>query len=117
MQDGRISTNHRITQTGERAIVPPMIGLPGAGETKGSNGHVLESLGRSAVLMMGGNPALPVMPEAPSLMVFLQLRPDPQLCKALYEQARAHPWYDSARIVTLHDEYAWEPETPVMLRS
>jgi hypothetical protein len=209
MQDGMASTNHRITQSGERAIVPPMIGLIGTGDTKGPIGHVLESLQHGAVLMMGDNPALPAMPEAPTLLDFLRLRIDPEIrnhilqsatlarraghpeklvlacllhdigvgmfvnaehgfwgaqliepyvepevawairfhqplrffadeamgysypeqyvrlfgkeyeappyVRRLYEKARAHPWYESARIVTLHDVYSWEPETPVSL--
>jgi hypothetical protein len=209
MQDGTALTNHRITQSGERAIIPPMISLHGTGDSKGSIGHVLESLQRGAVLMMGDNPALPRLPEAPTLMDFLRLRIDPQIRKhllqsaafatknghpekvvfaclvhdigvgmlvnaehgfwgaqliepyvdpevafairfhqplryfadeamgypypeqykrlfgeayepppyvhRLYEQARAHRWYESARILTLNDEYSWEPETPVSL--
>jgi len=209
LRDGTALTNHRITQFGERVIVPPAIGLMGTGDTKGPIGHVLEALERDALLMMGDNPALTTMPEAPSLMDFLRLRLDanirkhllqsaalarekglpekivfacllhdigvgalvnaehgfwgaqliepyvdpevawairyhqplryfpdeamgysypeqyvrlfgedyepPPYVRHLYETARAHPWYETARIVTLHDEYSWEPETPILL--
>jgi hypothetical protein len=41
-------------------------------------------------------------------------RPPSYIQKA-YEAARAHRWYMSARIVTLHDIYAWDPNSVVTI--
>jgi hypothetical protein len=40
--------------------------------------------------------------------------PEPYLVAA-YEQARAHRWYMDARLVTLNDEYAFDPQAEISL--
>jgi hypothetical protein len=40
--------------------------------------------------------------------------PPPYVEKA-YQEARAHRWYMSARIVTLHDVYSWDPSSSVTI--
>lgn len=41
-------------------------------------------------------------------------RPDPYL-EAAYQTARNHRWYMDARLITLHDEYAFDPAAPTSL--
>jgi hypothetical protein len=41
-------------------------------------------------------------------------KPEPYLV-ATYEMARAHKWYLDARIVTLNDDYSFDPEAPISL--
>ena len=41
-------------------------------------------------------------------------QPEPYI-KAAYEQARKHKWYGEARMITVHDLYAFDPDTKVSL--
>ncbi|MGW0658384.1 hypothetical protein [Streptodolium elevatio] len=63
-------------QTGHRVIVPPVIGTLGSDAYR-SDFENLASLPEGAVFMMGDNPALPRMPERPTLADFYRLRLDP----------------------------------------
>jgi hypothetical protein len=57
----------------ERKIVPAAVGWLGTGQPN-PEVSVLGGMDPDAVLMMGDNPALPRMPERPTLMDFLRLR-------------------------------------------
>ena len=57
----------------ERIILPPPIAIVGTGQSTGEH-EALARLGPDTVMMMGDNPALPRMPEAPTLMDFFRLR-------------------------------------------
>jgi hypothetical protein len=57
----------------ERLIVPAPVGKVGTGESTGEH-EALARLGPDAVMMMGDNPALPRMPEAPTLLDFFRHR-------------------------------------------
>ena len=41
-------------------------------------------------------------------------KPEPYITEA-YEQARAHKWYGTARLITINDIYAWDPDAVVSL--
>lgn len=51
-------------------------------------------------------------PEAYLRMLGAGYRPDPHIDRA-YQAARAHRWYMSARLVTMNDLYAFEPDVVV----
>ncbi len=57
----------------ERKIVPPPVSLLGTGRPD-PEPEFLRHLGGSYVMMMGNNPALPLMPKCPSLMDFFTKR-------------------------------------------
>jgi hypothetical protein len=57
----------------ERIILPPPIAIVGTGQPTGEH-EALARLGPDTVMMMGDNPALPRMPEAPTLLDFFRLR-------------------------------------------
>jgi hypothetical protein len=41
-------------------------------------------------------------------------RPEPYVVAA-YEKMKNHPWYMTARLITVNDVYAWDPDTKVTL--
>jgi hypothetical protein len=41
-------------------------------------------------------------------------RPDPHMVDA-YNHARAHKWYGTARLITVNDIYAWDPDADIIL--
>jgi len=57
----------------ERLIVPAPAGTVGTGQSTGEH-EALARLGPDVVMMMGDNPALPRMPEAPTLLDFFRHR-------------------------------------------
>jgi hypothetical protein len=57
----------------ERLIVPAPVGKVGTGESTGEH-EALARLSPDVVMMMGDNPALPRMPEAPTLLDFFRHR-------------------------------------------
>ena len=57
----------------ERVIVPSPISWIGT-DTPDPEADLLKELGTGAVMMMGDNPALPRMPDRPTLMDFFRLR-------------------------------------------
>jgi hypothetical protein len=57
----------------ERLIVPAPVGIVGTGQSTGEH-EALARLGPGTVMMMGDNPALPRMPEAPTLLDFFRDR-------------------------------------------
>jgi len=57
----------------ERLIVAAPVGLIGTGASSGEM-EALARIGDDAVMMMGDNPALPRMPDAPTLADFFRLR-------------------------------------------
>ncbi|MEO9130997.1 MAG: HD domain-containing protein [Sphingomonas sp.] len=60
-------------QERERIIVPAPVAIVGTGQSTGEH-EALARLGPDTVMMMGDNPALPRMPDAPTLMDFFRLR-------------------------------------------
>lgn len=56
-----------------RLILGPQIALAGSGEPDTEH-ELLAQLGPDTVMMMGDNPALPKMPEKPTLLDFFRLR-------------------------------------------
>jgi hypothetical protein len=66
--------DHHWPQEGrERMIVPQPIALAGAGEPS-PEPALIERMKAGHVFMMGDNPALPVMPERPTLLDFFRSR-------------------------------------------
>jgi len=57
----------------ERMIVPAPVAIVGTGQSTGEH-EALARLGPDTVMMMGDNPALPRMPDAPTLLDFFRLR-------------------------------------------
>lgn len=57
----------------ERIIVPAPVAIVGTGQSTGEH-EALARLSPDTVMMMGDNPALPRMPEAPTLLDFFRLR-------------------------------------------
>jgi HD domain len=71
----------------ERLIVPATIGWAGTGQANPEL-EIMARLGPDAVMMMGDNPALPRMPERPTLLDFFRYRVQDVTCRHLLQSAK-----------------------------